>query len=67
MSWSHDINDAINLSGIATLNVKGSDYHCIISLVSKTEAINLYQNVDLAKKSEKSKNIKKLFSYIKMG
>ena len=54
MSWSHDINDAINLSGIATLNVKGSDYHCIISLVSKTEAINLYQNADLAKKSEKS-------------
>ena len=42
----------INLCGIAILNVKGSDYHCIISLVSKNEAIKLMQNADLSKKSK---------------
>ena len=30
-----------NLSDIAILNIKGSDYRCIISLISKNEAINL--------------------------
>ena len=40
---------SINLSDIAILNVKGSDYHCIISLISKNEAINLMQNADLTK------------------
>ena len=39
------------LSDIATLNIKGSDYYCIISLIRKNEAINLMQNVDLTKKS----------------
>ena len=32
---------SINLSDIAILNIKGSDYHCIISLTSKNDAINL--------------------------
>ena len=41
---------SINLSNIAILNIKGSDYHCIITLISKNEPINLLQNVDLAKK-----------------
>ena len=41
----------VNFSDIAILNIKGSDYHCIISLISKNQAINLMQNVDLAKKS----------------
>ena len=40
-----------NLSDIAILNIKGSDYHCIISLISKNEAISLMQNVDLTEKS----------------
>ena len=31
----------INLSNIAILNIKGSDYRCVISLISKNEAINL--------------------------
>ena len=31
----------INLSDIVILNIKGSDYHCIISLISKNKAINL--------------------------
>ena len=35
---------SINLSDIAILNIKGSDYRCIISLINKNEAINLMQN-----------------------
>ena len=31
---------SINLSDIAILNIKGSDYCCIISLISKREVIN---------------------------
>ena len=41
----------VNLSDIAILNIKGSDYCCIISLISKNEAINLLQNADLTEKS----------------
>ena len=41
----------MNLSKIAILNIKGSDYYCIISLISKNEAINLLENVDLTEKS----------------
>ena len=40
----------MNLSDIAILNIKGSDYCCIISLISKNEAINLMQNADLTEK-----------------
>ena len=40
-----------NLSYIAILNIKGSDSRCIIGLISKNEAINLMQNVDLTEKS----------------
>ena len=47
-----------NLSGIAILNIKGSDYLCIISLISKTEAIKLLQNADLTETSGTLKNIK---------
>ena len=43
---------SMNLSDIAILNIKGSDYRCIVSLISKNEAINLMQNVDLTKKAE---------------
>ena len=42
---------AINLSNIAILNIKDSDYCCNISLVSRSEAINLMQNADLTEKS----------------
>ena len=35
----------------AILNIKGSDYRCIISLISKNEAIKLMQNADLTEKS----------------
>ena len=41
---------SINLSDIAILNIKCSAYHSIISLISKTEAINVLQNADLTEK-----------------
>ena len=34
------------------LNIKGSDYGCIISLIRKNEVINLMRNVDLTEKRE---------------
>ena len=40
----------INLSDTAILNIKGSDYRCIVSLISRTKAINLMQNADLTEK-----------------
>ena len=42
---------SISFSDIAILNIKGSNYCCIISLVSKNEAIILTQNADLTEKS----------------
>ena len=42
---------SVNLRDIAILNIKGSDYCCIISFISKSEAINLLQNADLTEKS----------------
>ena len=45
----------MDLSDIAILNIKGADYCCIISRISKSEAINLMQNIDLTKKAEKYK------------
>ena len=42
---------SIDLSNIAILNIKGSDYHCIISLISKNEAIDVLQNSDLTEES----------------
>ena len=42
---------SLNLKVIAILNIKGSDYCYIISLINKNEAIDLIQNADLAEKS----------------
>ena len=42
---------SVNLIDIAILNAKGFDYRCIISLISKREAINLLENADLTEKS----------------
>ena len=44
---------SINLSDITILNIKSSDYCCIISGISKSEAINSMQNIDLTEKSGK--------------
>ena len=57
---------SMNLNDITIINVKGSDYHCIISLSSKNKDIKLMQNNDLTKKSRTLLN-KKLLSNIKMG
>ena len=38
---------SMDLSNIVILNIKGSDYRLIISLISKNEAITLMQNADL--------------------
>ena len=35
----------MNLSDTAIWNIKSSDYCCILSLISKNEAISLMQNV----------------------
>ena len=37
---------------LSDLNIKSADYCCIIRGVSKTEAINLIQNIDLTEKSK---------------
>ena len=42
----------MNFSDIAILKIKGSDYWCIISLISKNQAINLMENTDLTEKVE---------------
>ena len=53
----------INFSGIAILNIHRAGYRCIISGISKSETINLMQNIDLTEKiikkiKKKIKNIK---------
>ena len=48
---SHDLlMMSISLSDISILNIKGSDYCCIISLISKNEVIELFQKPDLTEK-----------------
>ena len=41
----------MNLSNIAILEIESAGYCCIISVISKSEATNLMQNVDLTEKS----------------
>ena len=49
----HDLSMmSMYLSDIGILNIEGCTYHCIISGISKSEAINLMQNIDLTRKSE---------------
>ena len=42
---------SVHLTDIAISNIKGSDYRCIISLISKNESMNLLENADLNEKS----------------
>ena len=58
---------SMNLSDTAILNIKDSDYCCIISLINKNEAVNIMQNADLTEKSRILWNIKNLLSSIKIG
>ena len=41
---------SVNLSDIATVNIKGSNYRCIIKLISKNKAMDFLQNDDLSEK-----------------
>ena len=41
----------MNLSNVAILNIKVSDYCCIINRIIKNETINVMQNADLTEKS----------------
>ena len=55
----------VNLSNIAILNIKGSDYRCVISLFSKNKAIKLLQNADLTEKGGTlEKNLFHIYIYI---
>ena len=54
---------SMNISDIANSNIKSFDYRCIISLISRNEAINLMQNVDLTNKSGTLKSIKMIITY----
>ena len=48
----HDLSVmSMSFSNIASLNIKGADYCCIISRISKSGAINLLQNIYLTKKT----------------
>ena len=40
----------MNLNDIYISNIKGVDYRCIIRRLSKSESINLIQNIDLTEK-----------------
>ena len=51
----------MNLRDIAILNIKSTDYHCIIIGICKNEVINLMQNANLTEKSESLKDKKNYF------
>ena len=51
LNFSDLLMMSMNFSNIAVLNIKDSDYRCIISLISKNEAINFMQNAELTKKN----------------
>ena len=42
----------MNLSNIAILNIRGAGYWYIISGISKSEATNLMQNINLTEKAK---------------
>ena len=48
----------MNLNDTAIVNIKSVDYCCIISEISKSEAINLMQNIDLTEKGRTLRNMK---------
>ena len=58
---------SMNLSDIAILNIKGSNYRCIISGISKREAIILVKYIDLSEKKWNIIKHKYLSLHIKIG
>ena len=53
----------MDLSNIAILDIKGTDYCCIISGIGKSEAIKIKRNIDLVEKSTALYNIKFIITY----
>ena len=49
----------MNLNDIAILNIKGSDHHCIISLITDIGATTIMQNADLPGKKVEHWKLKK--------
>ena len=60
----HLLMMSMNLGDIAILNIKGSDYRC---LISKNETINLMQNADLTEKKRSIIKHETVLSHIKIG
>ena len=48
----------MNLSDFAMLKIKNADYRCIISGISKSEAIKILQNINLTEKKIKKLKIR---------
>ena len=48
MSWR--IIYVYHLNDIAVLNIKDTDYRCIIDGISRRDAVNLLKNADLTEK-----------------
>ena len=49
---------SLKFTDITKLNIHGADYCCIISGISKSEAIKVMPNIDLAGKRGAVQNIK---------
>ena len=45
---------SMNLSDVAILNIKFSNYCCISSRINKSEAMKLMQNIDLTEKKKRT-------------
>ena len=41
---------SMNLSDIALSNIKGANHCCVISRISKSEVINVMQNINMTEK-----------------
>ena len=54
---------SINFDDIAILDINGVNYRDIISKISKSKAVNLFQNTNLSKKKRDIKNYR-LFNCI---
>ena len=58
---------SISLSSFVIVNIKGSNYCCIIRKINENEAINIIQNDLLTKKNKTLKNKKKIIITYKNG
>ena len=57
----HSLMISVNFSDTAILKIKNADYCCIINKISKSEAINSMENIDLTEKCGTLKEHKTLF------